>query len=504
MAVSRAVAAYQPEVDGGLSSLYKSVLKRLELAEVSGELKEVIDDSQRQLLNALCEELEQGHLFEDLSASSVLSLLNQIRKFENDYPGGIFSYLRTARRLLSSFLGGESLDSEATSVTIPDCVRAYLEHPDYVKYEEIGLPGLTRCAFVLVAGGLGERLGYPGIKIGIPVEITTETTYIEHFISFILEYQRLGNERTSSHEANDSTSLRSQKLPMKLPLLIMTSEDTHYETAKLLEEKNYFGMDSDQIILAKQEKVPAFCDTQARLCIDPKDSSILMKPHGHGDVHLLLNKLGITQKWLNQGLEHVVLFQDTNALAFRALPALLGVSLMNDFTMNSLVVPRKPMEAVGAICKFSYPDGSTTTVNVEYNILDTLLRSTGKSEAEDIDEDGNSKFPGNSNLLVLKLSRYSEILAKTGGIVPEFVNPKFKNAEKKGSFKSPTRVESMMQDIARLFGASDKIGCTLFERSNAFSPLKNNVADASIKSKSGLAPESAFSGAYIFFQNTLF
>lgn len=28
--------------------------------------------------------------------------------------------------------------------------------------------------FVLVAGGLGERLGYDGIKIGIPIELVTK------------------------------------------------------------------------------------------------------------------------------------------------------------------------------------------------------------------------------------------------------------------------------------------------------------------------------------------
>jgi UDP-N-acetylglucosamine pyrophosphorylase len=41
----------------------------------------------------------------------------------------------------------------------------------------------------------------------------------------------------------------------KLPLAIMTSGDTHARTQKLLEDNAYFGMDADQIILIKQEKV---------------------------------------------------------------------------------------------------------------------------------------------------------------------------------------------------------------------------------------------------------
>jgi UDP-sugar pyrophosphorylase len=36
---------------------------------------------------------------------------------------------------------------------------------EYNKTEKIGLRELGKCGFVLVAGGLGERLGYKGIKV---------------------------------------------------------------------------------------------------------------------------------------------------------------------------------------------------------------------------------------------------------------------------------------------------------------------------------------------------
>jgi UDP-sugar pyrophosphorylase len=41
---------------------------------------------------------------------------------------------------------------------------------------------------VLVAGGLGERLGYDGIKVGIPIELTTKQTFLEYYISYILAF----------------------------------------------------------------------------------------------------------------------------------------------------------------------------------------------------------------------------------------------------------------------------------------------------------------------------
>ena len=34
-----------------------------------------------------------------------------------------------------------------------------------MKYEEEGLKEASKAIFVLVAGGLGERLGYSGIKV---------------------------------------------------------------------------------------------------------------------------------------------------------------------------------------------------------------------------------------------------------------------------------------------------------------------------------------------------
>lgn len=36
---------------------------------------------------------------------------------------------------------------------------------NFIKYEETGVKEAKNAAFVLVAGGLGERLGYNGIKV---------------------------------------------------------------------------------------------------------------------------------------------------------------------------------------------------------------------------------------------------------------------------------------------------------------------------------------------------
>lgn len=49
--------------------------------------------------------------------------------------------------------------------------------------EDLGLKELSKLAVVLIAGGLGERLGYSGIKIGLPVcTIEEDYTYLKYYI----------------------------------------------------------------------------------------------------------------------------------------------------------------------------------------------------------------------------------------------------------------------------------------------------------------------------------
>lgn len=85
------------------------------------------------------------------------------------------------------------------------------------------------------------------------------------------------------------------------------------------------------------------------------------------------------------------------------------------------------------------------TINVEYNQLDPLLRESGYPDGDINDEaTGYSPFPGNINQLVFSLPPYVDTLNRTKGVMPEFVNPKYKD-EKKTIFKKPTRLECLMQ-----------------------------------------------------------
>ena len=76
----------------------------------------------------------------------------------------------------------------------------------------------------------------------------------------------------------------------------------------------------------------------------------------------------------------------------------LGVSAKEDYDVNSLAVPRKAQEAIGAITCLTHTDGRKMTINVEYNQLDPLLRATISPEGDSNDSSGWSPFPGNPPL----------------------------------------------------------------------------------------------------------
>ena len=100
-----------------------------------------------------------------------------------------------------------------------------------------------------------------------------------------------------------------------LPLCIMVSGDTKRPTFKLLKDHKCFGLKRRQIYIVEQGMgVPALADSEARLV--KKDGKLVMKPHGHGDIHALLYKDGITKKWEKEmGIKYMVLFQVREAVS---------------------------------------------------------------------------------------------------------------------------------------------------------------------------------------------
>ncbi|XP_050364592.1 UDP-sugar pyrophosphorylase isoform X1 [Argentina anserina] len=471
-------------VDGGFAAAVPNLLRNLHL----------LSAEQVELAKVLVE-MGQTHLFEHWADPGVddeekKAFFDQVTRLNSSYPGGLASYIRTARQLLADSKAGKN-PFDGFTPSVPTGETLNLGDDSFMSFEETGVKEVRKAAFVLVAGGLGERLGYNGIKVALPRETTTGTCFLHHYIETILALQ------------DASCKLAEGECQTKIPLVIMTSDDTHSRTVELLESNSYFGMEPNQVKLLKQEKVACLDDNDARLAVDPRNKyRIQTKPHGHGDVHSLLYSSGLLNEWHCAGLRWVLFFQDTNGLLFNAIPASLGVSATRQYHVNSLAVPRKAKEAIGGITRLTHADGRSMVINVEYNQLDPLLRATGFPDGDVNCETGYSPFPGNINQLILELGSYIEELTKTGGAIQEFVNPKYKDTSKT-SFKSSTRLECMMQDYPKTLPPSARVGFTVMEPWLAYAPVKNNPEDAA-KVPKGNPYHSATSGEmFIYRANSL-
>ena len=155
-------------------------------------------------------------------------------------------------------------------------------------FEHIDVLG-AECAFVLVAGGLGERLGYGGIKVALPSESTTGTSYLQLYVELVQRWQA---------SAGATTASGAPATPA--PFVIMTSDDTHEQTTELLAAHDSFGLAPGQLHVLKQEKVAAMVDSSAHLAMVDA-FTVDTKPHGHGDVHTVLHRHGLPQRWIEEG-----------------------------------------------------------------------------------------------------------------------------------------------------------------------------------------------------------
>jgi UDP-sugar pyrophosphorylase len=317
-----------------------------------GQNYDILDEGEKALADMLVGSAGQDHLFAEWEApgtddAAKHSFFESIKKLDGNYPGGVAGYCEQAKKLLKAAASGENPMADVTDCKVPQGYNLKYGDAEFSKFEQIGMEAMKGVCFVLVAGGLGERLGYNGIKIALPTELCSSRCYLEHYISNILALQRRCNIPSGSHTHPS----------VKLPLAIMVSGDTGARTIKLLKDNKNFGMEEDQVTILQQEKVGALIDSSARLAVDGSPYELLTKPHGHGDVHYLLHKQGLAKKWLKEGRGFVAFFQDTNGLFFNTLCAGIGVAKQLDLQMLSLAVPRKAGQEIGALTSLTFKDG---------------------------------------------------------------------------------------------------------------------------------------------------
>jgi UDP-N-acetylglucosamine pyrophosphorylase len=127
-----------------------------------------ISESQRSLVKKLCNN-GQEHLFENWEGTSPIlrrQFAEQLERMDKEYAdGGLEGYIRNARKLLDNSRQGIN-PLEGWIPSVPQGEMFELGTQEYEDTEKLGMKELGKVGFVLVAGGLGERLGFTGgIKV---------------------------------------------------------------------------------------------------------------------------------------------------------------------------------------------------------------------------------------------------------------------------------------------------------------------------------------------------
>jgi hypothetical protein len=144
------------------------------------------------VLRDLVDSLGQAHLAErpGQTAADRGRLLRQLQSLQQTMtPGGVADYVRRARKLLAASREGKNPFADyVPSVPAGHTLAlgdASLDG-EFARYEAAGAAAARTSAFVLVAGGLGERLGFSGIKLALPAETLSSTPYLELYCKHIL------------------------------------------------------------------------------------------------------------------------------------------------------------------------------------------------------------------------------------------------------------------------------------------------------------------------------
>ena len=148
----------------------------------------------------------------------------------------MIDYCQRARKLLELSNRNEN-PFEGLTPSVPVGVNLVPGEELFDEMEAEGLKELSKFGFVLIAGGLGERLGYSSIKIDLPVcTIEEDYSYMRYYAEYALACQK----RARVDEPN-----------CVVPFCIMVSDDTHDRTVALLKSHDYFGMKEEDVYIIK-------------------------------------------------------------------------------------------------------------------------------------------------------------------------------------------------------------------------------------------------------------
>jgi UDP-N-acetylglucosamine/UDP-N-acetylgalactosamine diphosphorylase len=208
-----------------------------------------------------------------------------------------------------------------------------------------------RVAVLMVAGGQGTRLGFPGPKGCFPLAPHSRKTIYQLQAEKVLSVSR----RTGR----------------AVPFLVMTSPATDAETREFFAAHGRFGLAEEQVAFLCQRTVPSL-DREGRALLEAP-GLLLENPDGHGGAFSLLVADGLLDRLAADGITHLVYLQVDNVLAPVDDPPLLGLAVAEEADVVTKVLAKThPDEKVGHLVRVGGHDSI-----VEYTELTpTDVRAT--------------------------------------------------------------------------------------------------------------------------------
>ena len=307
-----------------------------------------------------------------------------------------------------------------------------------------------RIAALLLAGGMGTRLGSEEPKGMFNIGLTKPVYIFERLINNLLAVVK-----------ETGTWIR---------LFIMTSEKNHDATVKFLEEKNYFGYRTDRVVFFKQDMAPA-CDYSGRLYMESK-YRISTSPNGNAGWYASMCRAGLKKILTDEGIEWINVFGVDNVLQRICDPCFIGATVRAGVSAGAKVVRKAaPGEKVGVMC---LEDGRPSIVEY-YELSEEMMNAK--------DENGDPAY--NYGVILNYLFRADELSAAADDRMPlHVVEKKIPCIDENGSAVNPAgpngyKFEQLVTDMIHQFSS-----CLPYEviREKEFAPVKNRTGVDSVES----------------------
>lgn len=307
-----------------------------------------------------------------------------------------------------------------------------------------------KTAALLLAGGMGTRLGSEGPKGAYDIGITKPVYIFERLISNLLDVVKETN-----------TWIR---------LFIMTSEKNNDATVKFFQENDYFGYKEDRIVFFKQDMAPA-CDYDGKLYMEAKDH-ISTSPNGNAGWYSSMVRAGLDKILTDEGIEWIDIFAVDNVLQRICDPCFVGATILADVAVGAKVVRKAaPDEKVGVMC---LEDGRPSIVEY-YELSEEMMNAK--------DENGDPAY--NYGVILNYLFRTSELTKVTDDKMPlHVVKKKIPFIDENGTLIKPAEPNGFKFEQLVLDMIHQLSSCLPYEviRDKEFAPIKNLTGIDSVES----------------------